>query len=131
MTTPGNAAGAAAEPARSFSQVRAAGGLLFVSSEVAHQASGQAPAGIQAQTHLVLQHLQATLARHQARLADVVQVTVHLRHAEDFAAFCDVYRGFFTAPYPARTTVIAGSLYPGAVVELTVVAQAPAAGGGA
>lgn len=114
-----------AAPAPSFSKVRRAHGLVFVSSEVAHQPSGRAPAGVGAQTDLILQHLRSTLAAHHLSMADIVQVTAHLRRAEDFAPFSAVYQQFFAAPYPARTTVIAESLYPGALVELTVVAAEP------
>lgn len=109
---------------RTFSRVRRAQGLVFVSGEVAHRPEGRAPEGIEAQTRLVLQHLQATLASEGLGLGQVVQVGVHLRQSEDFAAFNQVYGEFFQAPYPVRTTVVAAPLYPGAVVEITVVAAA-------
>ena len=41
-----------------------------------------------------------------AKFADVVKVTAHLHDvSRDFAAYDAVYREFFTAPFPVRTTV--------------------------
>lgn len=110
---------------RAFSKVRRAHGLVFVSGEVAHTPAGVAPLGMAAQTALVLAHLATTLGGEGLGLNDVVQVTVHLRDGQDFAEFDRAYRPHFTAPYPVRTTVVAAPLYPGAGVELTVVATLP------
>lgn len=112
-------------PVRAFSKVRRAQGLVFVSGEVAHTPAGVAPPGVAAQTALVLAHLATTLAGEELGLNDVVQVTVHLRDAQDFADFDRAYRPHFNAPYPVRTTVAAAPLYPGALVEMTVVATSP------
>lgn len=112
-------------PVRAFSKVRRAQGLVFVSGEVAHTADGVAPPGVAAQTALALTHLTSTLAGEGLDLNDVVQVTVHLRDAQDFADFDRAYRPHFNAPYPVRTTVVAAPLYPGALVEVTVVATSP------
>ena len=114
-------------PQRGFSKVRRAHGLVFVSGEVAHTAEGRAPGNVAEQTALVLNHLAATLACEGLGLRDVVQASVCLTRAEDFEAFDRVYRQHFSAPYPARTTVLATPLYPDACVEVTVVAANPAA----
>lgn len=105
-----------------FSKVRQHAGLVFVSGEVAHQPSGRAPDGIEAQTRLVLKHIASTLAAEGSGLNKVIQATVHLRNPEDFAAFNQVYGECFAQPCPVRTTVVAAPLYPGALVEVTVVA---------
>lgn len=115
-------------PVRAFSKVRRAQGLVFVSGEVAHTSEGVAPQGVAAQTALVLAHLARTLAAEGLGLDDVVQVTAHLRDAQDFVEFDRAYRPHFSTPYPVRTTVAAAPLYPGARVELTVVAAGHQAG---
>lgn len=112
-------------PVRAFSKVRRAQGLVFVSGEVAHTPVGVATPGVAAQTAQVLTHLASTLAGEGLDLNDVVQVTVHLRDGQDFAEFDRAYLPHFTAPYPVRTTVVSAPLYPGAGVELTVVATLP------
>jgi enamine deaminase RidA (YjgF/YER057c/UK114 family) len=112
---------------RGFSKVRRAHGLVFVSSEVAHTPAGKATGGVAEQTALVLSHLASTLNNEGLGLRDVVQASVCLTRAEDFEAFDHVYRQHFSAPRPARTTVLATPLYPGACVEVTVVAAEPVA----
>jgi enamine deaminase RidA (YjgF/YER057c/UK114 family) len=106
-----------------FSASRRAGGLLFLSGELPLTADGSVPAGIAAQTELALARIEKTLAAEGATLADVVQVTVHLVHPGDFAQFNAVYQDRFTAPYPARTTVIASLVVAAASIEISVVAD--------
>ena len=40
-----------------------------------------------------------------AGMADVVKVTVYLSDWQNFATLNEVYRGFFSKPYPARTPI--------------------------
>jgi len=108
-----------------FSKVRRVGSLVFLSGELPLGEAGAIPAGITAQTDLTLHRIAATLAGESLSLADVVQATVHLRHAEDFAAFNAAYARHFTAPYPTRTTVVAALALPQADVEITVTAAVP------
>ncbi len=58
-----------------------------------------------------------------ATLADVVKVNVYLTDLGNFAAMNEVYRTFFSEPFPARTTVQAGLL--GFLVEIDAVAALP------
>ena len=72
------------------------------------------------QTRQTLKNLQAILAERGAVLADVVKVTAHLQDVNrDFAAYDVVYREFFTAPFPVRTTV--GSDLINILVEIDLV----------
>jgi len=55
-----------------------------------------------------------------AKFADVVKVTAHLQDVNrDFAAYDAVYREFFSAPFPVRTTV--GSDLINILVEIDLV----------
>lgn len=110
-----------------FSKVRRVGGLVFLSGELPLGDSVAVPIGIAAQTELTLNRIAATLAGEGLNLADVVQATVYLRHAEDFAAFNAAYARHFAAPYPTRTTVVAALALPQADVEITVTAAVPEA----
>ncbi|WP_406283515.1 RidA family protein [Embleya sp. NBC_00896] len=79
---------------------------------------------IAAQTRQVLVNLQAILAEAGLDFSHVVKVTTHLEHLKrDFAGYDEVYREFFTAPYPVRTTV--GSDLMNILVEIDVVARRP------
>lgn len=106
-----------------FSKWRRAGGLVFLSGELPLAPDGTIPSGIDAQTRLTLERIRGTLSHIGLDLQDIVQVTVYLTDADDFAAFNAAYQPHFTAPYPVRTTVAAPLVLPGARVEITVVAE--------
>ena len=55
-------------------------------------------------------------------MADVVKVQAYLRDMADFAEFNEVYKTFFSDPYPARTTVQSDLTIP---IEVDVVAVLP------
>lgn len=76
--------------------------------------------GVAEQTRQTLKNLQAILAERGAVFADVVKVTAHLQDVHrDFAAYDVVYREFFNAPFPVRTTV--GSDLINILVEIDLV----------
>ena len=107
-----------------FSKLRSTNGLLFLSGELPIPDAGPIPEDIALQTDLTLHRIDASLRGVGLSLASVVQVTVHLARAEDFAAFNAAYRKHFQSPYPTRTTVVAQLLVPGARIEITVTAAA-------
>ncbi|MFI6501755.1 RidA family protein [Nonomuraea typhae] len=77
---------------------------------------------VAAQTHRTMQNLGAILAAHGLGFDDVVKATVHLQHLKrDFAAYNEVYKSYFTEPYPVRTTV--GSDLMDILVEIDFVAH--------
>jgi len=56
--------------------------------------------------------------------ADIVQVQVFLTNIGDFAAVNEVYKHYFSPPYPARAAVAVAALPAGAAVEILVTAIA-------
>lgn len=102
-----------------------AGGLLFLAGHVARE-NGTGPitaTTVAAQTSEILRQLEAALQLAGARLTDLAKVTVYLTRKEDFTEFDAAYKGFFPTEPPARTTVIAGLLPPGALVEMDGIAS--------
>lgn len=75
------------------------------------------------ETKRVFENLRAILEAAGASLADVVKCNVYLRDINDFAAMNEVYGTFFTAPFPARTTIQAGALPGGIAVEIECIAK--------
>jgi reactive intermediate/imine deaminase len=119
-------------PKGAYSPGVRAGDLLFVSGQVPRDPRTGALVGgddVQAQTRQTLDNLAAVLAAAGATLADVVSVTVHLAHTDDWAAFDAVYRERFSAPFPTRTVV--GAALRGILVEVTAVAWLGGRAGGA
>lgn len=110
-----------------YSQAIRIGDFVFTSGQVAlDPATGQiVSGGIQAQTHRVLQNLQAVLAAAGLHLARVVKTTVFLKDMDDFAAMNNIYAEYFQAdgvPAPARSTVEVARLPKDALVEIEVIA---------
>lgn len=78
-------------------------------------------ADVAEQTRQTMRNLGAVLAVHGLTFDDVIKSTVHLQNLkEDFAAYNEVYKSYFTQPYPVRTTV--GSQLMNILVEIDFVA---------
>ena len=76
--------------------------------------------GVAEQTRQTLINLQKILDAKGAKFEDVVKVTAHLQDVNrDFKAYDEVYREFFKAPFPVRTTV--GSDLINILVEIDLV----------
>jgi 2-iminobutanoate/2-iminopropanoate deaminase len=108
-----------------YSAALRAGQLLFVSGQVPFDpATGTLIDGdIGAQTRRVLQNVGALLEAAGLSHAHVVRTTVFLADMDDFAAMNEVYREFFTDPYPARSTVQAARLPRNARIEIDAIAS--------
>lgn len=77
---------------------------------------------VQAQTHRVLQNLQAVLESAGTSLTNVIKTTVFLATMNDFQAMNAVYASYFSGTTPARTTVAVAELPRKALVEIECVA---------
>ena len=110
-----------------YSQAVRSGGLLFVSGQIPlDPATGRLVAGdVAAQTHRVLQSLDAVVRAAGATLDDVVKTTVYLADMNDFAAMNRVYATWFADPAPARAAVQAARLPLDAQVEIDAIVRLP------
>ena len=110
-----------------YSQAVRAGDLLFVSGQIPlDPATGQLVGGdIAAQTHRVLQSLDAIVRAAGATLDDVVKTTVYLADMNDFAAMNRVYATWFADPAPARAAVQVARLPKDAQVEIEAIVRLP------
>jgi 2-iminobutanoate/2-iminopropanoate deaminase len=110
-----------------YSQAIRHGDLVFVAGQVAiDPATGQVVEGdIRAQTRQTLENIGAILRVAGTSLAHAVECLCLLHDVGDFAAFNEVYKGFFPKDPPARTTVQAVLPRPGLLVEIRTVAAMP------
>ena len=115
-----------ATPSFPYSPVVASGDLVVTAGQVANDATGTIVAeDVEGQTRQVLHNIRACLAAAGCGLGDVIKVNAFLTNLDDFDVYNAVYREYFSAPYPARTTVGA-ALAPGLLVEVEVTARRPA-----
>jgi len=107
-----------------YSQAIACGELVYTSGQIAlDPASGELVGDdIEAQTHRVLQNLQAVLSSAGASLSSVIKTTVFLTHMSDFQSMNAIYAGYFEGLAPARSTVAVAELPRKARVEIECIA---------
>jgi len=110
-----------------YSQAVRSGDLLFVSGQIPlDPATGQLVEGdVSAQTHRVLQSLDAIVRAAGATLDDVVKTTVYLADMNDFVAMNRVYATWFADPAPARAAVQVARLPKDAQVEIDAIVRLP------
>ena len=106
-----------------YSQAVQSGNLLFVSGQLGiDPQSGNMAEGFEAQTKLVLSHLQAILEEAGMSFANVVKASVFLKDMKDFALLNDIYAGYFEAPFPAREAIQVARLPKDGLVEISIMA---------
>ena len=112
-----------ARPAAPYSPVVVSGDHVYTAGQVALDANGElVPGGVEEQTHRVFANLRACLQAAGCDFDDVVKVNAYLTDLGNFPVFNEVYRSYFSEPFPARTTVQAG-LAAGFLVEIEAVAR--------
>ncbi len=101
------------------------GDMLFCAGQIPlDPATGNLVSGdIKVQTERVLENVRAILDDQKLTFANVVKSTVFLTNLADFAGMNEVYAKYFTADYPARSTIQVAALPKGASVEIEVIAH--------
>ncbi|PYO26076.1 MAG: deaminase [Gemmatimonadetes bacterium] len=115
----------APKPMGPYSQAVVEGEFIFVAGQgPTNPQTGKRELGdVRSETQRTFENLRAILQAAGSSLDDVVKCNVYLRDINDFAAMNEVYRTFFTAPFPARTTIQAGALPGGIAVEIECIAK--------
>jgi aminoacrylate peracid reductase len=104
------------------------GDLMFIGGHTSIDVQGHlvGPGDIRAQTRHVLTTIETILTLAGLGMGDVVKTTVMLTDWRHYDAYNEVYRAFFTAPFPARSTVSGSLSIPGALIEIETIAMAGA-----
>ncbi|HWE18561.1 MAG TPA: RidA family protein [Hyphomicrobiaceae bacterium] len=103
----------------------ASGDLVFVSGQIPlDAATGKLVEGdVSAQAKQSLENLKAVLDAAGLTFGHVVKTTIFLTDMADFSAVNEVYKGYVTEPYPARSTIAVAALPMGAKVEIEMIAS--------
>ncbi len=115
----------APKPVGPYSQAIVEGDFIFVAGQgPINPGTGSLELGdARAETRRVFENLRAILQAAGSSLDHVVKCNVYLRDINDFAAMNEVYATYFSAPFPARTTIQAGALPGGIAVEIECIAK--------
>lgn len=105
-----------------YSQAVIAGGMVYTSGQIAiDPATGNmVEGGVREQTEQVCKNVKALLEASGTSIEKVVKTTCFLADMADFAAFNEIYAGYFTGK-PARSCVAVKTLPKGALVEVDTV----------
>ena len=115
----------APKPMGPYSQAVVEGEFIFVAGQgPTNPQTGKLELGdVRSETKRTFENLRAILQVAGSSLDDVMKCNVYLRDINDFAAMNEVYATFFSAPFPARTTIQAGALPGGIAVEIECIAK--------
>ena len=108
-----------------YSQAVWTGNLLYCSgqSPIVPSTGKIIAGGISEQTQQVFKNLETVLTAAGLKMDDVIKVNVYLTSMANFAEMNQVYQGWFSQPYPARTTVAVAELPLNALVEIEFIAE--------
>lgn len=112
-----------ADPESISSDVASFGGLL-ISTQIPTRADGSLElGGIIEQSECTLQALKVALENAGSSMSQVLHLTIYLTDMSDRAAFNEVYKRFFSKPWPVRAAVgVAALAVEGMRVEVTAMA---------
>ncbi|AHG22333.2 endoribonuclease L-PSP [Chania multitudinisentens RB-25] len=110
-----------------FSDGVKVGNILFLSGEIASEKQADnsfkvIPGGIKAETKKIFENIQSSLAAKGYEMKDIVKCTVMLADMSEWAEFNEVYKTFFSKPYPARSAFGVNGLALGAKAEVECIA---------
>jgi 2-iminobutanoate/2-iminopropanoate deaminase len=92
-----------------FSPAIRANGFVFVSGQASVDERGQVVNDTFAgEMRRAMENTRKILAGSGLTFADVVQVRGYITDANDFKEYNELYREYFPAPLPARTTIVCG-----------------------
>jgi 2-iminobutanoate/2-iminopropanoate deaminase len=109
-----------------FSWAVKAAGLLFTAHGPV-RADGTIDTGpIEAQARLTFANLRRAVVAAGGGLQDVTQVLIYMTDVADMPAIDRVYREFFEAPYPNRSSMgVSALVVPGMKIEIVAYAVIP------
>jgi len=114
----------AAPAAGPYNHAVRVGDMLFCAGQIPLDPNGNLVGGdIKAQTERVLENVKVILEDQGLTFENVVKSTVFLTNLADFAGMNEIYSKYFTADFPARSTIQVAALPRGANVEIEVVAH--------
>ena len=109
-------------PAGHYSPVVEHNGTLYISGQLAKDADGNIPDGIEAQTEMVLGKLNTILAAAGSDRNHVLSVRIYIPDVALWGRVNEVYGRFFGGHKPARCIVPSRELHYGCLIELEAVA---------
>ncbi|GLS13746.1 RidA family protein [Hydrogenophaga electricum] len=110
-----------------FSWAVKSAGMLFTAHGPVRSDGSIDTGPVKDQARLTFANLQRAVQAAGGTLADVTQVLIYMTDVQDMPAIDAVYREFFEAPWPNRSSAaVAGLVVPGMKIEIVAYAMIPA-----
>ena len=107
-----------------YSQAIIVDGTLYTLGQIPlNPATGELPAGIEAQAAQALTNLKNIITGAGSAMNRVIKTTVFIKDINDFAKVNEIYATFFEQPYPARSCVEVARLPKDVLIEIEAVAK--------
>lgn len=108
-----------------FTPVVEANGFVFISGQASVDATGAIVSGtFEEEMRRSMANVESVLRSAGLTLRDVVRVTSYVHDPADGPRYNELYREYFSPPYPARTT-LSNVLSPALKFEIDVIAVRP------
>lgn len=105
-----------------YSQAIEVGEFIFTSGVIpVVPETGEIPEGIEAQAKQALENLKNLAESTGRTLEDVVKTTVFIKDMDTFAKVNEIYAGYFSEPYPARSCVEVARLPKDVLIEIEAI----------
>ena len=117
-----NARSASEKDALPFSGAVLAGDTLYLSGSLGLNEDGKIPDSAAEEARNVLNSIKDNLEAANMTMDDLVSVQIFCSDVSHYPAFNEVYKTFFTAEYPARAFIGAGTLLFNARFEVQAIA---------
>lgn len=105
-----------------YSQAVECNGMVFVSGQLpVDPVTGTIPETASEQARRTLENIRAIAEASGLSMSDCVKLTLYLSDMSIFAEVNDVYKGFFSEPYPARSCVAVSGIPKGAMIEIDAI----------
>ncbi|HPG95355.1 MAG TPA: Rid family detoxifying hydrolase [Dokdonella sp.] len=107
-----------------FSQAVLVDHTLYLSGQIGidPKTGKLAEGGIAGESRQAMQNIKELLAEQGHSMSDIVKCTVMLADIKEWPAFNEVYRGYFSGRFPARSAFAGSGLALGARVEVECIA---------
>ena len=107
-----------------YSQAIEVGNLIFTSGVIpVVPETGEIPQGAQAQADQALRNLSALLEASGTDMERVIKTTVFIKNVDDFGKINEIYAGYFTGVFPARSCVEVARLPKDVLIEVEAIAE--------
>lgn len=110
------------EPIGPYSEGLKCGNLLFT-TQIGQTKQGDMSDDPQEQAVQCLENINSIVKAAGGSMDDIMKCTIFLTDMNNFSAINDVYKDFFTKPYPGRTCVQVVKLPADAQVEIEAIAN--------